>query len=407
MLRHLHLEHFKSFVDQSIDLAPFTLLVGANAAGKSNLLDAVRFLQGLGLGLRAIDILQGYRAGGQQIWSGIRGGVEDAATRGEKTFSMISRWDVADECFTYTINFETEPNPGFGDESLSSVHGTGFRFDSRSNEFDISRDPDAASADQKQAPTGLVDLGVRMPATIRRVTGSALGIAGMLFGPTEAQRIDTLCDAMSAAMFLDITPARMRHYVPQHMDVLGSEGENLSAMVWQACQDPDQKLDLVDWLTELCAPELTDIDFVKTELGDVMLLFVEADGRRISARSLSDGTLRFLGLLMALRTAPAGSLLLIEDIESGLHPTRVHLLVEAIESATRTRGIQVIASTHSPQVLQALAPDALAAAVVMGRVPEQPGTIMRRLGDLPHFEEIRARRGIEHLFTTGWLERAL
>jgi len=32
---------------------------------------------------------------------------------------------------------------------------------------------------------------------------------------------------------------------------------------------------------------------------------------------------------------------------------------------------------------------------------------MRRLGDLPYFNEVIQRKGIEELFTTGWLEMAL
>ena len=137
---------------------------------------------------------------------------------------------------------------------------------------------------------------------------------------------------------------------------------------------------------------------------------MERDGARISARSLSDGTLRFLGELTALLTAPPGSLILIEEIENGLHPARVHLLVELLTGLTAERNVQVLATTHSPAVLGALVnadPELAKAALIFGRVPDEPGTVVRRLGDLPHFEEVAQRRGIEHLFTTQWLERAL
>ncbi len=45
MLERLRLTDFKSFVDEEAELAPLTLLVGANASGKSNFLDALRFLR--------------------------------------------------------------------------------------------------------------------------------------------------------------------------------------------------------------------------------------------------------------------------------------------------------------------------------------------------------------------------
>src|SRR5262245_18065296 len=49
MLKRIELTNFKSFARQGVELAPFTLLVGPNASGKSNLLDALRFLQGTAL----------------------------------------------------------------------------------------------------------------------------------------------------------------------------------------------------------------------------------------------------------------------------------------------------------------------------------------------------------------------
>lgn len=189
---------------------------------------------------------------------------------------------------------------------------------------------------------------------------------------------------------------------------LGTEGQNVSGVLADLSDDPDDERSLVAWLAELCAPEIVDLDFLEVkELGDVMAVFVEKGGKRISARSISDGTLHFLGTLLALRTAEPGSILLIEEIETGLHPTRIRLLVEYLEAVTRERQIQVIATTHSPVVLQWLSDESLRNTVVFGRVPDREGTIMRRIGDLPHFEEVIQRKGIDELFTTGWLEMAL
>ena len=50
MLKQIRIIDFKSFADEEVALAPLTLLVGANASGKSNFLDALWFLHGLPLG---------------------------------------------------------------------------------------------------------------------------------------------------------------------------------------------------------------------------------------------------------------------------------------------------------------------------------------------------------------------
>jgi predicted ATPase len=212
---------------------------------------------------------------------------------------------------------------------------------------------------------------------------------------------------LSQIEFLNIQPSAMRGYGRRNAP-LGDEGRNISGVLAQLCDDAEAKRAITDWLAEFCAPEIADIDFVEVkELGDVMAMFVEKSGRRLSVRSASDGTLRFLGTLLALRLAPRDSVILLEEIDSGLHPTRIKLLVEYLETVTRERGIQVIATTHSPVILQWLSQQTLRDSLVFGRVPEHEGTLVRRLGDLPHFDEVAQHKSIDELFTTGWLEMAL
>ena len=66
MLTSLRLRNFKNFADETLRMGPLTVLVGANASGKSNVRDAFRFLHGIGRGYRLADIIGGkYGAGGQ------------------------------------------------------------------------------------------------------------------------------------------------------------------------------------------------------------------------------------------------------------------------------------------------------------------------------------------------------
>jgi AAA15 family ATPase/GTPase len=110
MLQSLHLDHFKSFHEQRVELAPLTLLVGANASGKSNLLDALRFLHGVGLDMSIADILRGRWEGGRQIWPGIRGGIADAPMHDESAFIIDSIWNLAGETISHGISCEVAPH---------------------------------------------------------------------------------------------------------------------------------------------------------------------------------------------------------------------------------------------------------------------------------------------------------
>ncbi|HET7499635.1 MAG TPA: ATP-binding protein [Kofleriaceae bacterium] len=163
------------------------------------------------------------------------------------------------------------------------------------------------------------------------------------------------------------------------------------------------------WSTgcELCAPEIETIDFDRTKLREVMMILVERGGRQTSARSASDGTLRFLGELVALLTSPPGTMIVLEEPDVGLHPSRIRLLAELLEQIVSKRELQVIATTHSPTLLAHLSPEALGHVIAFGRDRETGDTICSRLEDLAHFATLRDAKNIEHLLSTGWLERAL
>ena len=62
MITSVRLVNFKNFADETLRVGPFTVIVGANASGKSNIRDAFRFLHGIGRGYTLAEIF------GEQIW---------------------------------------------------------------------------------------------------------------------------------------------------------------------------------------------------------------------------------------------------------------------------------------------------------------------------------------------------
>ncbi len=372
MLRRVRLRDFKSFSDQEVAVAPLTLLVGANASGKSNFLDALFFLHGLPSGLPLDEVLEGEERSQRngEPWPGLRGGSTEASRLGTSEFEIRTVWDgLWDEApnpeTRHQIVCQTRPVP----KVIREACGTA--------------DP--------------------LPQIATDASSSALGQSSASGGAALV-----LTRALLNLHLLAIRPARMRGYGQLKRPQLGADGSNFSGALHHLCAEPEERRNVVDWLTELVASEIVDIDFIEVEeLGDVMAVFVEKGGKRVSARSLSDGTLRFLGLLLSLRNARPGSTFLIEEVDSGLHPARIHVLMQFLRQVSRERRLQIIATTHAPTCLASLDRDDLRNAIVCGRIPGQPGTLMRRLGDLEHFEEVAASSGVGELFTTGWLEMAL
>jgi predicted ATPase len=114
------------------------------------------------------------------------------------------------------------------------------------------------------------------------------------------------------------------------------------------------------------------------------LLFDLKDAPGIPARAVSEGTLLVTALLTATVWSQGADMLLIDDLEKGLHPKAQRELVDALKAllATDPR-MQIAFSTHSPYVV-----DELKADQVWILVPdERRGVVARRLGDHPRAAE--------------------
>lgn len=401
MLESLRLIDFKSFVDETIPFSPVTFLVGANAAGKSNVLDALRFLHGLSYDLRLAEVLDGEEGRAPDAWRGIRGGAREAARYGAGGFAIHSNWrfvvDASQVHSTITgrheIRCDVKPAVRLIEERIFGTEGNDVIRLHRNDGDQL-----MLSMPPAESPAGDWDVG-------KSILSGARERRHVLLEPNVAA--PAVMRGVGRFQFVEIRPDRMRE-LSHSGPPLRDDGANLSGVLHALARDPETRKTFIEWVAELCAPELEDLDFIEVEeLGDVMVVLVERDGRRITARSMSDGTLHFLGILTALYTAEADSILCFEELGAGLHPARVRLLLELLEAAYRERRVQTIVTTHSPSLLRWLPDERLGHAVLFARTPDHPGTIARRLGDLPGFFDAVRSLGLEEMFGTQWLEAAL
>ena len=121
--------------------------------------------------------------------------------------------------------------------------------------------------------------------------------------------------------------------------------------------------------SKLSPMDVDDLSFDRDAAGRILLRLVERGGESVSALGALDGTLRFLAILAALFGPEPALFYFIEEVENGIHPTRLGLLVDLIEHQTRRRGIQIVATTHSPQLLQFLSDESLENTSLLYRLP--------------------------------------
>ena len=188
---------------------------------------------------------------------------------------------------------------------------------------------------------------------------------------------------------------------------MGDSGENLPSVLEAICADSTQGRNLMSWLQELTPMDVKDFDFPRDPSGRVHLQIVERNGRKVSAYSASDGTLRFLGILAALLGPNEGGLYFFEEIDNGIHPNRLWLLTDFIERQTAKGNVQVITTTHSPALLSWIRDEAFENTSVVYRDEYWADSVIRPIAGLYNLRELRKTDTLGELHTVGWLEHAM
>jgi predicted ATPase len=185
----------------------------------------------------------------------------------------------------------------------------------------------------------------------------------------------------------------------------------LSSVLYNICEDGGPlKKELLDFVRSLPEQDIKEISFIKTDRNDVMVVLVESFGNKetaMDAPMLYDGTLRVLATGATLLSAPPGSLVIIEEIDNGVHPSRAELLIKQIIKIGKERKLKVLLTSHNPALLDALPDDSLGDVLCCYRDPEFGDSRIIRLGDLDRFPELMAQGTLGELVTKQVLDRFL
>jgi predicted ATPase len=416
MLNAFFLKNFKSFRDARLPLGPLTMLVGANASGKSNLIEALRLLSWIGQGQRLPNIQRALSADDQVI----RGRIHEILPEGETTFTLGCEIE-AETWNKLTVTLENRDGdlhiaeesvtdraggaPLYAVEQKSEGSGGDIRV-SYNNFARGGKKPQITCSDQ-MAVFCQLDTEGRFEAKhekARKIIPEAAAIFGR---------------ELSNMLILDPIPAEMRGYSFPNEWELQSDGKNVSSTIYKLIAPPppwrrDQfihhlnKGNIIKFSKFIPEQTTVDISFDTTPRGEVMLTLTETFGgkeREVPAALLSDGTLRVLAIAAAMLSAPEGGLVVIEEIDNGVHPSRAKHLIEKIYEIAKARSLRVLLSTHNPALLDALPDAAVPDAVFCYRDPEQGDSRLVRLADLPDYPELVAQGPLGYLTTSGTLDR--
>lgn len=413
MLNQIAFYSFKSYEKAILTLSHLTLLIGANAAGKTNCIEAIRFLSRLAHGQRIDDILEDV----SQNDLPIRGEVADILYNGlpgksEKSLMGFGVGLAATEWEVLSISLVMRPAPQASllvDEWIRRDAN----LDSPALYESVFEGPDryeiqVAYRDLQSDSTQII------ACSNRQAIFTQLDVPSR-FATPEAQEIipavvTEFQQALRNIIFLDLNPRAMVDYSFIIDHTLKPDGRNLSSVLFDICETQGRKAEVLAFIGELPEQRISDVTFLKGPRGEVMVEITETFGNtpvKREAPLLSDGTLRVLAVAAALLSAPTGGLVVIEEIDNGVHPSRAKALLANILAASKANSLRVLLTSHNPALLDTLPKESVPDVVCCYRDPEQGDSRLVRLADLTDYPDLVARGPLGQLMTQGLLDRYL
>lgn len=410
------LKNFKNFADAELDLLrPMTLMIGRNGSGKSNVIEGVELLAQIAHGRPLYEISDVGRGSGTTFE--LRGGLPGCLRQDQDElgmpgvpfgqFSLGFEASLSNKEFSYNITISLTPQAKIFEEILTwdgsevfsaTLGGSGDILDVRYNNF---------------------KRGGRKPITHLPADRSVLSRYEQFVdgsGKSEKQRqalnlVRITERHLNAAFAFDPNPKKMREYENIGQSTLLKDGSNLSSVLYELSRGNEKQratLDsILEKLKELPEESFSSIEFEVTRLNEVIIAFKYPEESLISAKLLSDGTLRALAILTALETVPERSRIIIEEMDNGIHPSRVQMLVDVIWECSKRRKLNVLATTHNPATLNCLSAEQVKSVVLCYHDHELKTSRLTPITEMPMSDILLERGRLGDLVTRRVVEQHL
>ncbi|MGB2641710.1 MAG: ATP-binding protein [Candidatus Acidiferrum sp.] len=375
LLMRLRIRNFKAIRESgSVKLSPLTVLIGNNGSGKSSVIEALDTLRTL--------VVQDVDAA-MQMWKGIehvRNKTKTRQTRHSRTgsdksskpiaFSLVGNTGRVPFATTTVLNERGNENELFIEREFGRFGAV--RFDRHEDQIKVSGDPQRKD----------------------RFMTSAASLLSSYLG-----------DYVESWQFLNLSPHLMGNPVPQTRTRRGirldRSGANLSEYLLDIRRRDLAAFDGIVGTLKYVLPYASDIQPTSTsEIERAAYLQLSERDFKVPGWLISAGTLRILALLAVLRHPSPPSLIIVEEIENGLDPRSMRLLVDEIQRTVESGRSQVILTTHSPSLLDSIP---LKSIVFVERVDDEPTFV--RPGDEKEVQKWAKSFSPGQLYTMNRLSR--
>lgn len=367
MLKRIHVRGFKSLSDVEVELAPLVVLLGPNAAGKSNFLEALLLVSRLVTRKTLAEgfepPLRGYPA---EAFSLPEDGLPGLLARPRADLSIeidLQLQERSTAGLRYRIGVEIEPKTGalgVCDEFLAGLNPEGSLESTGSPPIKRKGEQLIVTGNKSRPNRRYVPLGVNYAVASNpqfTIENRYPEVFDLLRG--ELARWHTY--------YLDPGVAMRKPQPPRDVSDIGVRGELLAPFLHRLKKSErfPRHFDAVRRALRSAIPSVegldVDLDMKRGEL-DIQITH---EGTPYSSRVISEGTLRILALCAIAANPEPSSLIAFEEPETGVHPRRIEVIADLLTAMVQNGKTQVVVTTHSPTLVAAM----------LRRQREMPGLI--------------------------------
>lgn len=349
-LESLRLKNFRAFRNAEMKKIPaFCVIVGANGTGKSTVFKVFEFLK---------DAMSGNvntalaRLGGSRGFSEVRSRGAEGPIEVEIKFRSSPKAPLA----TYLLRINERNGRAYVEQEVLKYRrgskGQPWRF------IDFSEGKGMAVTNELSVlDDGEIDVGRLQREEQNLKSDDILAIKGL----AQFERFPVVVDLGSLIENWHISDFHISRARPEqdagYAEHLSREGENLSLVVEYLYKSYRGIFDKILKVLGERVPGVASVEAKTTDEGRVLLKFKDgAFEDPFLARHVSDGTIKMLAYLVLLNDPLPHPLLCVEEPENQLYPSLLEELAEEFRRYAQ-RGGQVMVSTHSPDFLNAVAPE--------------------------------------------------
>lgn len=413
VIEQVTIGNFRSFGSpMTVQLGPFNVFIGPNASGKSNFVDAFRFLQDAIIGNLEPAVARRYG------WSNLKCrrrrnntvqfSLSGKLTRDLGLSSGKRHLVVADAAYAYELEFSWKNAGGSITKEAAKLNGVVRRANGKGGKTTNGQVGEARSAFARTEDT--VRVMEHIAPDVERATVHSVSPTnrGRLFASSNFVSLAALVvnGEVEGWRFHDPNPQLVRQ--PQYIEEVGgiSESGDTLALVLHRLRDVGERGDGREQaLLSLAHTLIPGFENWETEqLADGRIAFkVRETGLRGSLPSslLSDGTVRLLAILAALLLSDEEpSAIFIEEPERSLHPAVLATLVDVMRQVAAET--QIIVTTHSADFVRHCRPEEV---YLMDKV--DGSTQVVQAGTIGQIDEFLQHFTLDQLWLQGHLERGI